>query len=148
MRWPAAIVLLLLSAAAAAAQTPPPIIDMHLHALRADANGPPPIAICPGTAYPGHDPAQGWRQRLKEGGYRAFAEVGIQYNGISPSDPEFEPYLAIAEELDLPMGIHIGTGPPGAPYFPPFKNYRARLQRDILYNNAARFLRLNDAAAR
>ncbi|MEK6375286.1 MAG: hypothetical protein AABO58_21640 [Acidobacteriota bacterium] len=46
-----------------------------------------------------------FRRRLKEGGYRAFAEVGIQYNGISPSDPEFEPYLAIAEELDLPMGI-------------------------------------------
>jgi hypothetical protein len=67
------------------------------------------------------------RKKLKEGGYHALAEVAIQYAGISPSDPRFDPYLAVAEELDVPVGIHIGTGPPGAPYFPPYKNYRARL---------------------
>lgn len=213
MRTSAAMILLSL-AVSGAAQTPPPIIDMHLHALRADANGPPPMAVCPGTSYPGHDPAQVWvevftkalknplctnpiwgaktdeevmtqtlevlerrniigvtsgsqldkwrkaggdrivpaygfqgppkswpapevfRRRLKEGGYRAFAEVAIQYDGVSPSDPEFDPYLAIAEELDIPLGIHIGTGPPGAPYFPPFKNYRARLHSALVLEEA------------
>jgi hypothetical protein len=33
---------MLLAAVPAAAQEPLPVIDMHLHALTADANGPPP----------------------------------------------------------------------------------------------------------
>ena len=49
--------------------------------------------------------------------YPVFGEVGIQYQGVSPSDPRFEPYLAEAEAADVPLGIHVGTGPPGAPYF-------------------------------
>jgi hypothetical protein len=30
----------------ARAQQPLPIIDMHLHAYPADANGPPPLGLC------------------------------------------------------------------------------------------------------
>ena len=47
--------------------------------------------------------------------YAVFGEVGIQYQGVSPSDPRFEPYLAVAEAADVPLGIHVGIGPPGAP---------------------------------
>ena len=63
---------------------------------------------------------------FKSGEFKVFGEITIQYEGISPSDSAFEPYLAMAERLDIPVGIHIGTGPPGAPYLF-FKNYRARL---------------------
>ena len=36
-----------------------PVIDMHLHALAADDQGPPPIAICtPIDPFPAWDPAQ------------------------------------------------------------------------------------------
>lgn len=36
-----------------------PIIDMHLHALAADAQGPPPLAVCtPFDPMPGWDPAR------------------------------------------------------------------------------------------
>jgi predicted TIM-barrel fold metal-dependent hydrolase len=59
--------------------------------------------------------------------YLVFGEVGIQYQGVSASDPRFEPYLAVAEAADVPLGIHVGTGPVGAPYFPGLGNYRARL---------------------
>ncbi|MDH3441220.1 MAG: amidohydrolase family protein [Gammaproteobacteria bacterium] len=45
-----------------------------------------------------------------------LSEVTIQYQGIEPDDPRFRPWLAKLEEIDMPMGIHIGTGPPGAPY--------------------------------
>ncbi|MEP6765032.1 MAG: amidohydrolase family protein [Gemmatimonadaceae bacterium] len=35
-------------------------------------------------------------------------------------------YFALAEELDLPVGIHLGIGPPGVSYAetrsPPFKS--------------------------
>jgi predicted TIM-barrel fold metal-dependent hydrolase len=46
---------------------------------------------------------------------RVLGEIGAQYHGLDPSDPWFEPYLALAEEFDLPVGIHTGLGPPGTP---------------------------------
>jgi uncharacterized protein len=76
------------------------------------------------------------RQWFQEKRYAAFAEVTIQYDGISPSDPQFEPYLAAAEETDVPMGIHIGTGPPGAPYLPGSPQYRARLHSPLVLEDA------------
>ena len=62
----------------------------------------------------------------KAGRIAALAEVTNQYVGIAADDARFEPYLAAAETADIPVGIHIGTGPPGAPYLG-FANYRARL---------------------
>jgi predicted TIM-barrel fold metal-dependent hydrolase len=53
-----------------------------------------------------------------------------QYSGVEPSDPRFEPYLALAEEWDIPVGIHIETGPPGAPYLG-FDDYRARFHSPL-----------------
>ena len=47
----------------------------------------------------------------------------------------FEPYLAMAERLDIPVGIHVGPGPPGAPYIFA-KNYRARLHSPLLLEEA------------
>jgi predicted TIM-barrel fold metal-dependent hydrolase len=55
-----------------------------------------------------------------------LAEVTNQYAGIEPDDPRMEPYWALAEELDIPVGIHIGTGPPGVAYLDS-PGYRARL---------------------
>src|SRR5260370_30665409 len=48
-----------------------------------------------------------------KGELKVFAEVGNQYAGILPDDPRMEPYWLVAEELDIPVGIHIGPGPPG-----------------------------------
>jgi len=45
-----------------------------------------------------------------------LGEIGAQYEGLTLADPQFEPYLALAEELDLPVGVHTGLGPPTAPY--------------------------------
>lgn len=57
------------------------------------------------------------RQMVKSNQVVAFAEVGQQYDGIAANDPRMEPYYALAEELDIPIGIHMGPGPPGATYF-------------------------------
>ncbi len=39
-----------------------------------------------------------------------------QLLGIAPGDPRLEPYWQLAEEFDVPVGIHLGPGPPGAAY--------------------------------
>jgi predicted TIM-barrel fold metal-dependent hydrolase len=213
---PLAIALSTLAAgpATAGAQDPPPIIDVHLHALPADAQGPPPLAMCipqpmppvttgsewaaafmaahkdprcddpiwsPETAEEiqsrtlailerrnvigvtsgppelvarwkaaapdriisgvlldvGSDPPtpDQLRQMHADGHLQVLGEVVNQYSGIEADDERFEPYLALAEELDIPVGIHIGTGPPGAPYLGS-PDYRARMHSPLALEDA------------
>lgn len=75
------------------------------------------------------------RKLFTTGRYSVLGEVGIQYQGVEPGDAKFEPYLALAEELDVPVGIHVGTGPPGAPYLGTPK-YRARLHSPLVAEEA------------
>lgn len=204
-----ALVLAAICPTAWAEEAPPPIIDVHLHALPADHQGPPPLALCaPAVGYPPVERGSDWpeafmavqkdppcedpvwspetdeavmeqtlailerhnivgitsgplveqwharaperiipglmfelnedtpspeavRAMFESGRYAVLGEVIIQYQGLAPGDPAFEPYLALAEELDIPVGIHIGTGPPGAPYLG-FDGYRARLHSPLL----------------
>ena len=72
---------------------------------------------------------------FRSGEFKVFGEITIQYEGYSPSDTAFEPYLAMAERLDIPVGIHIGCGPPGAPYISS-KEYRARLHSPLFLEEA------------
>jgi uncharacterized protein len=71
------------------------------------------------------------RKLVRENRIDAFAEVQTQYLGIAANDPRMEPYYALAEELDIPIGIHIGPGPPGAPYYSS-PNYRMRYSSLLL----------------
>lgn len=57
------------------------------------------------------------RQLHADGKLKALSEIVAQYAGIAPDDPKLEPYFALAEELDIPVGIHMGPGPPGTAYF-------------------------------
>ncbi len=56
------------------------------------------------------------RKELESGRIKAFGELSPQYEGISPQDPRFESFWQLAEEFDIPVGIHMGPGPPGAAY--------------------------------
>jgi uncharacterized protein len=178
---------------------PLPILDMHLHAMGAADQGPPPVALCtPMTEIPVWDPAEPaptqWLHFLKNppcddpvwspltdqelmertlavlerrnaygvlsggpervarwmeaapgrfiagaylgggpgggltpdlgtleamyaaGAFQVLGEVTTQYAGILPTDPLLDPYWAFAEAHDIPVGIHVGTGPPGVIY--------------------------------
>ena len=53
------------------------------------------------------------REAFTKGGFAVMGEVGPQYAGMSPSDPALDEYFALAEELDIPVGIHMGTGGSG-----------------------------------
>ena len=57
------------------------------------------------------------RKLHAQGRLAAISEITAQYSGIAPDDPRLEPYFALAEELDIPVGIHLGPGPPGTAYF-------------------------------
>jgi predicted TIM-barrel fold metal-dependent hydrolase len=88
----------------------------------------PAIAFDPATGKPS---VSTLRDLVKSKRIVAFAEIGNQYEGIPPDDPRMEPYWALAEELDVPVGIHSGPGPPGAAYRG-YSNYRARLSSLLL----------------
>jgi predicted TIM-barrel fold metal-dependent hydrolase len=196
-------------------QTTPlePVIDMHLHALPANYQGPPPVFICaPFSQWPTWDPAtsatsyetlmnsksacanplrsaQTDQQLMNEtlqilkkrniiglasgplptvelwkraGGELilpatwfftksgpspdelrklvaskrivAFAELQQQYEGMSLDDPAMEPYYSLAEELDVPVGIHMGPGPPGVAYYA-LPGYRMKLSSMLNLEN-------------
>ncbi len=53
------------------------------------------------------------RKGLAAGRWAVIGEVGSQYARMTPSDPRFEPFFALAEELDKPMTVHMGLGAPG-----------------------------------
>jgi predicted TIM-barrel fold metal-dependent hydrolase len=47
---------------------------------------------------------------LSSGFYTVLGEVAPQYQGMSPSDTSLDKYFAVAEKLNIPVGIHMGTG--------------------------------------
>lgn len=194
-------------------QERPSILDVHLHALPADAQGPPPLAMCtPLVDLPAWDQRGPWGEQFigmskqptcddpvwspetdaevmtrtlavmerlnvigvvsgtrpfverwvdaapdrmipglvfnvanpatrlsvdslrglhAAGALAVLGEVTNQYSGVEPGDERMEPYWALAEDLDIPVGIHIGPGPPGAIYLG-FGSYRARLHSPLL----------------
>ncbi len=190
-----------------------PIIDMHLHALRANSQGPPPVSLCaPPSGYPPADSGAAWNaafmallknapcghplrspatdrelmrktlaimkrrniygvasgamvkewqraagdriipglslnlatdepsasrvmELFKAGEFAVLGEVGVQYQGIEPGDQRLDPYLAAAEQVDMPVMIHVGPGPPGAPYLGT-SAYRARLHSPLVLEEA------------
>jgi hypothetical protein len=56
------------------------------------------------------------RGELQAGRVKALGEMSPQYLGVPPNDARLEPYWQLAEEFDVPVGIHMGPGPPGAAY--------------------------------
>ena len=52
---------------------------------------------------------------IEEYGFIGLGEVTNQYHGIGVDDPGMDPFYALAQELDIPVGIHMGSGAPGSP---------------------------------
>lgn len=63
-----------------------------------------------GVSAPEDITVKSMRDSLSSGYYKVMSECAPQYNGMSPSDMTLDEYFAIAEELDIPVGIHMGTG--------------------------------------
>jgi len=71
-----------------------------------------------------------FRRLYAAGKFAVFAENGAQYHGRRLGDELYDGFFALAEELDIPVGVHLGEGPPGGAHFlggPTPSPYRARL---------------------
>lgn len=187
-------------AAQVADREPLPIIDVHVHAMAANAFGKPPLPVCaPYVAFSPRDPkdrydmadigtcpsplqsvmtsdaqmtqtlaimrrfnvvgvvggpmalVRRWkaaapdrvipavgavqrdsiRRWSRDGSARVMAELAFQYGGIAPGDSLPESCFALAEQLDMPVGLHVGPGPPGTAYMDTPK-YRMSLSNPLL----------------
>ena len=98
-----------------------------LHRVRAWRSAAP-ARIVPAHSFsdPGAPSVEEFRRLFDNHDLALFAEVSPQYQGKRLDDPALEPYFALAEELDIPVGVHLGEGPPGGPYWAA-PGYRAQL---------------------
>lgn len=69
-----------------------------------------------GSRHVGARSIEDLRRLHAQGRLRVIGEIMAQYEGISVDDPRMGPLWALAEELDVPVAIHMGPGEPGQPY--------------------------------
>jgi uncharacterized protein len=78
-------------------------------------------------------------QRLRnlhsDRGYEIMGEISWQFQGIAPDSAATDACFALAEELDVPMGIHLGLGFPTATVS---TQYRAAAGRPLLLEASLR----------
>lgn len=91
------------------------------------------LSRAPGLVIPASSPRTAAAPALAElaraqaaGNVAVFAEIGTQYTGERADDPKFEAFWALAERVDVPVGIHLGDGMPRTDSDPRDK-YRAAL---------------------
>jgi hypothetical protein len=94
-----------------------------------------PERVLPGVGFGrsgGDYPIAELRRLHAEGRLKVLGEGYLQYRGKRPDDPAFAPYFALAEELDIPVALHLGEGPPGTARFPGYGDYRVAMGSPLL----------------
>jgi uncharacterized protein len=77
-----------------------------------------PARVIPGTTFGSEDSkhpvtVDELRDDFTNKGFKVMGEIGPQYDGVSPSDMSMDKYFTLAEQLDIPVAIHMGTGGSG-----------------------------------
>jgi len=79
------------------------------------------------------------RNKIIDGQIEVIGEIIAQYMGLAPNDSLLEPYYAMAEELNVPVGLHVGPGPPGVAFniAPKYRMRKGKplLLEDVLVNH-------------
>lgn len=94
-----------------------------------------PNRVIPGTAFEAQGkrlPVEQVRASFAKDGFKVMGEIGLQYQGVSPSDMSVDQYFALAEELDVPVGIHMGTGGSGRANVNPQSKFRGSAGNPLL----------------
>jgi uncharacterized protein len=71
-----------------------------------------------------------------QGKFAVLGEEVTGHEGFSPSDPDWDRYLAMAEEQDIPLGIQMGPEPPGAKFSFGEANYREEFGDPLVLKEA------------
>ena len=91
--------------------------------------------VIPGTAFEAQGkrlPVEEVRKSFAGDGFKVMGEIGLQYQGVSPSDMSVDQYFALAEELDVPVAIHMGTGGSGRANVNPTSKFRGSAGNPLL----------------
>lgn len=99
--------------------------------LRWKKTAPENIIVSYGFDDPAEPSLDFLRKEHAAGRLMSLGEIGAQYMGLAPNDPKLEPIYSLAEELDIPLGIHIGLSKPGIVYDDAPK-YRAAISSPML----------------
>ncbi len=93
-----------------------------------------PGLFLPGVAFGTRKdkPIEELRRLHAAGQLAVLGEVYLQYRGHRADDARYEPYFALAEELDIPVGIHMGEGPAATARFPGYEDYRTAMGSPLL----------------
>ena len=93
-----------------------------------------PVLFIPGVAFGVREdkPLDELRRLHAAGQLEVLGEAMIQYRGRSPADPRYQDYFALAEELDIPVAIHLGEGPAATARFPGYEEYRVAMGSPLL----------------
>jgi len=94
-----------------------------------------PEQFIPALLTDGRIPPETVRTWATDGTIQVLGELTFQQGGMAPGDPIPDAYFSIAEEFDLPVGVHVGPGAPGAAYVG-YQNYRMALSDPLLYESA------------
>lgn len=88
-----------------------------------------PDLIVPALGFGGSEPVSiaALDTLAKAGRLAVLGESFTQYRGIRADDPQWKDYWAFAEAQDIPVGLHLGEGPPASARFPGYETYRAGL---------------------
>jgi predicted TIM-barrel fold metal-dependent hydrolase len=90
-----------------------------------------PDRIIPSIGIGANMSVEAFRDSLSGGFYKVMGEIAPQYQGKSPSDMSLDEYFGVAEELGIPVGIHMGTGGNGMANISS-PNYRASMGNPFL----------------
>ncbi len=66
------------------------------------------------------------RSMAKSGNLALLGELALQYTGIGPDNPIIDVYFSLAEELNIPVALHMGPGPNGPEDLKVVPLYRVR----------------------
>jgi len=81
-------------------------------------------------------PLETLRQAFASRRLAVLGEITAQYAGVTLGDARYRPYLALAEEFDVPAAVHMGVGPPGITADPCCHGFRVGLGNPAVLEEA------------
>jgi predicted TIM-barrel fold metal-dependent hydrolase len=95
-----------------------------------------PAPACEVRRIPRYPSSGVLRKAFADARLRVLGEVTAEYAGLTLSHPQYEAYLALAEEFNIPVALHTGTAPPGTSYDPCCRKFRVSFGNPALIEEA------------